>query len=217
MSRRALAAGLVAGTAVVSVAGCAHRTLPGRTVLKTVTVTPHVVASPSTSPVAGVRSRSHNVHMAELPGTCDDLLSVGTLVDALGHDLGGRTAFVVGLPDPATGRLSYLNCRYSIRSGAPTGRIEIGVGLYRSAARAAARIRPTVSDFVAHGASSTPASVAGRPAQVLIGGTGADYAPTVVLADGQRTIVVTVRGSTDSGDATAQLLRLALLADQRTE
>jgi prolyl-tRNA editing enzyme YbaK/EbsC (Cys-tRNA(Pro) deacylase) len=213
MSKRALAAGLIAGAAVVAVAGCANRTLPGHTVYKTVTVTPDVAASPSTSAVAAVRSRSHDVSMARLPGTCDDLLSVGTLVNTLGHDLGGRTAFVVGLPDAATGRVSYLNCRYSIRPGAPSGRIEIGVSLYRTAAKAAARIKPTVSDYVAHGASSTTASVAGRPAELLIGGTGTDYAPTVVLADGQRTIVVTVR---DPGDATSELLRLALLTDRRT-
>ena len=217
MSRRALAAGFVA---VAVLAGCAQRTVPGRTVYETVTVTPHVATAPSTepstSPVADVRSPSSSAVMHRLPGTCDDLLSVGTLVDALGHDLNGKTAFVVGLPDAATGRISYLNCRYSVGPAAPTGRIEIGVSLYRTAAKAASRIAPTVSDYVAHGANSSAATVAGLPARVLIGGAGADYAPTVVLADGQRTIVVTVRDSTDTAAARSELLRLALLADQRT-
>ncbi|HEY2296865.1 MAG TPA: hypothetical protein VGH43_03990 [Jatrophihabitans sp.] len=213
MSRRAIAAALVGMTAITTIAGCAHRTLPGHTVYRTVTVTPRSTAEASTSPVAAVRSPSSGKIMRKLPGTCDDLLSVGTIVDALGHDIGGKTAFVVGLPDATTGRISYLNCRYAVGPGAPTGRIEIGVSLYRTAAKAAARIGPTISDYVAHGARSTAASVDGRPARLLLGGAGADYAPTVVLADGQRTIVVTVHGSTDPS---AELTRLALVADHRT-
>jgi hypothetical protein len=210
MSRRVLAAGLVS---VIAVAGCAHRTLPGQTVYRTVTVPPHTSAAASTSSPAAVRSPSSQKTVRELPGTCDDLLSVGTIVNALGHDIGGKTAFVVGLPDATTGRISYLNCRYEVGPDAPTGRIEIGVSLYRTAAKAAARIDPTVEDYANHGATSTATSVDGRPAHLLLGGAGADYAPTVVLADGQRTVVVTVHGSTDPS---SELVRLAKLADKQT-
>src|ERR1700759_3410742 len=82
MSRRAIAAAL---TAVTAITACAHRTLPGNTVYRTVTVTPHNTAEASPSPVAAVRSPSSAKVMRKLPGTCDDLLSVGTIVDALGH------------------------------------------------------------------------------------------------------------------------------------
>lgn len=152
--------------------------------------------------------------MRALPGTCADLLSLGTIEDALGHPVPGKIAFVVGLPDASTGRLTYLDCRYGITSAGGTPGIEIGVNLYRTPAKAAARIAPTVSDFTAHGAAATSATVAGRPATVLLGGLGSGYGPTVVLADGQRTIAVTLQKA--AGKPTAELLRLALLADQRS-
>lgn len=194
--------------------GCSHRLRAGGVVYRTVTVTPSrspgsPTASPTTSQPVAPRT------MRALPGTCADLLSLGTIVNALGHPVRGGTAFVVGLPDRQTGRLSYLDCRYGVTGAGRPPAIEIGVNLYRTPAQAAARLAPTVSDFTAHGASSKSATVAGRPATVLVGGQGADYAPTVVLADGQRTIAVTVT-TTTAGTATAELLRLALLADQRT-
>jgi hypothetical protein len=135
------------------------------------------------------------------------------LINALGHPIKGKTAFVVGLPDAATGRLSYLDCRYAIKRG--TAGIEIGVNLYRSPAKAAARVEPTVADFVEHGATDASATVAGMPAHMLSGGTGDGYGPSVVLADGQRTIVITVAAASN-GSAGDMLLRLALLAEQRT-
>jgi hypothetical protein len=73
-----------------------------------------------------------------------------------------------------------------------------------------------VSDFVSHGASDSSATVAGLPADLLTGASGSGYGPSVVLADGQRTIVITVRQGPDSGSTSDELMRLALLAEQRT-
>jgi hypothetical protein len=215
-ARRTVTTAAVAAAALATVllTGCAHRHIPGHVVLRTVTVTPSPTAASTAATTSPTATPSEAVHMRNLPGTCADLLSLGTIVNALGHPVSGDTAFVVGLPDAATGRLSYIDCRYGVTSAAATPDIEIGVNLYRTPAKAAARIGPTVNDFTAHGASATPATVAGQKATVLLGGRGSGYEPTVVLADGQRTIAVTVN-RTGSG-VSAELLRLALLADQRT-
>lgn len=205
----AVAAGLAA---TLAVAGCAQRTVHGATTYETVTVTPSADPSVPSSPVAAVRSSSAPVVvMRKLPGTCDSLLNLGTVVDALGHPVAGDTAFVVGTGDAATGRVSYLNCRYGVSKKAPDGTIEIGVSLYRSAARAAARIAPTVTDFEQHGAAAAKSTTGGLSITLLTGGRGAGYGPTAVLADGQRTIAVTAPGATAT-----ELQTLATLAARRT-
>jgi hypothetical protein len=209
---RLLAVGVCAVTAV---AGCAHRTVRGPDTTVIVTVT-RPAASPSTSPVASAQSptapASSSVAAAPmhaLPGSCESLLPLGSVVDTLGHPVTGDTAFVVGLPDSDTGRVSYLNCRYGVTKR--SSGIEIGVSLYRTSAKAAARIAPTVEDYTAHGATSSPVTVAGMPATMLAGGQGAGYGPTVVLSSGQRTVAVTV-----AGGGAAELVRLAQLAADRT-
>jgi hypothetical protein len=207
---RLFAVGLCAVTAV---AGCAHRTVRGPETTVIVTVT-KPAASPSTSPVASSptaasTSPAQAAPMRTLPGSCESLLPLGSVVDALGHPVSGDTASVVGLPDPGIGRLGYLDCRYGMTKR--SSGIEIGVSLYRTSTKAAARIAPTVADYTAHGATSTAVSVAGTPATLLAGGRGAGYAPTVVMASGQRTVAVTVVG----GDS-ADLVRLAQLAADRT-
>lgn len=188
--------GLAALTASV-LAGCAHRVDPGRVVVKTVVVTPTpsaatspAVASPSTSPVANV---SHT--QTKLPGSCYSQLSLGTMVNAVGHPLPGPTAFVVGQADPSIGRVTYLDCKYGIsRAQGPT--IEVGVSLYRTAAQAARRVAATTRDFTDQGASATPTTVGQGPATLLIGATSKSYGPTLVLASGQRTVAVTLRQGT---------------------
>lgn len=155
--------------------------------------------------------------MTQLPGGCDTLLPLGTLVDALGHDLPGNTAFVVGVADPSIGRLGYINCRYGIAGRSGPAEIEIGVSLYRTADKAQARIEPTVADFTAHAAHATSTTVAGQPATLLEGGVGAGYGPTVVLATGQRTVAVSLRaGSVPTDHVTPELDTLATLATART-
>ncbi|MGH8862721.1 MAG: hypothetical protein ACRDVG_16060 [Jatrophihabitantaceae bacterium] len=214
ITRASLAAAGLA--ALLAVAGCAHRTIQGPTTYRTVTVTPSAPASSvASSPVATTRSSAApNATMRVLPGTCDSLLMLGTIVDAVGHPVAGDTAFVVGAADPATGRVSYLNCRYGLTRAAPNGSIEIGVSLYRTAAEAAARIAPTIEDFTQRGATPKHTTVAGSPATQLTGGQGAGYGPTVVLAAGQRTVAVTVASS--AADALGDLRRLTALAAQRT-
>jgi hypothetical protein len=154
----------------------------------------------------------------DLPGTCDDLLPAAAVDNALGRSLGGRTAFVVGLPEKDIGRIGYLNCRYGLAStqANAVAKAEIGISLYQSAALAAARIPATVGDYSGHGARSASTTVDGQQATVLTGGTGAGYTePTLVVADGQRTVAVSVHESAGAR-ARKDLSALAALALQKT-
>lgn len=158
--------------------------------------------------------------LTQLPGTCDDLLPAAAVDTALGRSLGGRTAFVVGLPEKDIGRLSYLNCRYGLPAGSAAAsavaKAEIGVSLYKDVQSAAARIPATVDDYVAHGANSSTVQVDGQQATILTGGAGAGYTdPTIVVASGQRTVAVSVHEKAGAG-ATKDLTALANLALTRT-
>ena len=214
-----LAAGVCSAAAV---AGCAPHTKVGPTTFVTVTVTPTPAASTPSSttasptPTTAASSSSSAAVMTALPGHCESVLPLGSVVDAVGHTVPGDTAFVLGLPDPDIGRLSYLNCRYGIDKTKPAA-IEIGVSLYRTATKAESRIQPTVDDYTQHGASADETTVDGESATLLTGGTGEGYGPTIVLATGQRTVVVSMPAGTDpTSDVRKDLVALAALAVERT-
>jgi hypothetical protein len=156
--------------------------------------------------------------MRKLPGGCEKLLPTGAVIDALGRKVGGRTAFVVGVPDPTIGRVGYINCRYGVpKQQAASPKIEIGVSLYKTAKKAAARLQPTIDDYTQHAAKAAKATVAGYPATVLTGGAGTGYGPTVVLALGQRTIAVSLSPHASAATTVHRdLIALAALAAHRT-
>lgn len=155
--------------------------------------------------------------MKKLPGRCSGLLPEYLVYQALGRTVRGDTSFVVGTPDRTIRRIGYLNCRYGVR-GTAVPAVEIGVSLYQTPARAAARVTATVHDYEAgHGASGTRVDVRGGPATVLRGGTGAGYnLPTLVLSLGQRTVAVTLSRAAAGADATRHLSALAAVAVKRT-
>ena len=101
-------------------------------------------------------------------------------------------------------------------SGEPA--IEIGVSLYATAADAAQRITATVDDYTAHSASTATTQVLGQQASVLTGGIGSGYdVPTLVVADGQRTVAVSIDSSvTPAAQFTDPAAAVAKLALQRT-
>jgi hypothetical protein len=225
ITRARLLAGLAAAALAASVTtACAHRVDPGRVVVKTVVITPTPTvttptptptptqASPSTSPVADVTtSKPAAPKIRKLPGTCNSLMPLATMVDAAGHKLPGDTTFVVGKADPDIGRMTYLNCRYGV-SHAKGPTIEVTVSLYRTASQAAQRVDSTTDDFTYHGATATHTTIAKRPATLLLGAHLLFYGPTVVLAHGQRTVAVTLRpGTAKSVPLLEKLGKLALL------
>jgi hypothetical protein len=115
--------------------------------------------------------------MTKFSGNCYALLTLYDVQRTAGYTIGGKTAFIVGVPDKSIGRLSYLNCRYGVPA-APKGatpQIEMTVALYGTSAQAEKRAAGTVSDYVANGATATqvtaghffrPANSGGEPQQV---------------------------------------------------
>lgn len=205
------------GFALAAATACA--TQPAGKPTATVTVTRHPSA-PTATPSTGTSSPSNgsptpSAMPTALPGTCDTLLPLPVVADALGHSVPGQTAFVVGVAEADIGRLSYLNCRYGLTGAQAPPKIEIGISLYRSADDAAQRIPATVDDFTAHGATAAAVTVDGVPGQLLLGGSGTGYGPTIVLASGQRTVAVTLAPNA-SADPRKDLTALAALALKRT-
>ncbi len=142
-------------------------------------------ASPSTTAVPRP--------VTKLTATCDSVMPLLDLQDALDVDIAGKTSFVVGLPDRGIGRLAYINCRYGLVGGATAvPKVEIGVSLYKSAAQAAKRLDGTIADYVDHGATRTPITVSGHDGSILVGSAPGYDIPLLVVASGQRTIAVSV-------------------------
>jgi hypothetical protein len=148
---------------------------------------------PSTSASASPSTTAAPRPVTKLTATCDSVMPLLDLQDALDVDIAGKTSFVVGLPDRGIGRLAYINCRYGLVGGATAvPKVEIGVSLYNSAAQAAKRLDGTIADYVDHGATRTPITVSGHDGSILVGSAPGYDVPLLVVASGQRTIAVSV-------------------------
>jgi hypothetical protein len=135
-------------------------------------------ASPSPTPTAG------------LPTGCDSMLPFTDLDRALGRPLFGQTVFTKGVAQPSIGRTGRINCGYGVaRNGRGVPPVEVGVSTYTDVESATRRVQATISQLRSIGATQADATVSGLPATVL--GTGTSF--TVVLAQGSRTIAVTLQ------------------------
>ena len=228
--RRTTAGLLIALAASGALVGCKGKTSVAGTTIVTVTATePSPTSSGATAGGSGAPSASVTTTgssgsagpvptgMTTLAGRCETRLAAAAVADALGRAIPGKTAFVVGVADKTTGRVSNINCRYGIARNPDNPALEIGVSLYRTAGQADARIPLTITDFQDNSAMATKTTVAGRPATLLLGGQSAGYGPSLVMAYGQRTIAVTFRaGTVTAADAPRQLTAVAALAIRRT-
>jgi hypothetical protein len=220
-SPRVLAVALSA--IAVLLAGCAHRSTPGATVVRTVVVTPTPTPTPTTSsplptptptPTTSTPAASSAPpKYTKLPGTCPKVLPPAAINRAVGEKLPGISQYAVGGPDPTIGRLTYIDCKYGV-THARGPAVEITVSLYRSATDAANRVSQTIQDFGYHGATSSSTKVSGRAATLLLGADLQSYGPTVVVPVGLRTVAVTLRSGT--ANPTPTLGRLAGLAIRST-
>ena len=219
---RALAAGLAVAATLVT--GCAHRTMAGKTVYKTVTTTPTPtpttsVPAPSTPPPSSSpkpspsRTTPPPPRFTRLTATCRHDLPAAAVEKAIGEKLRGTKTYSVGRGDPTIGRLMYINCKYGV-TPAKGPSVEITVSLYRSVGAAADRVHGTILDFTSHGATSSGTTVDGRPATVLLGANMLAYGPTLVLHAGLRTVAVTLRP--DTKNPAPMLKQVASLAGRRT-
>jgi hypothetical protein len=209
---RYAAAALVAA---LPLAACTGGGAPATTVTVTVTVFATSSAARSSS-VSGRPTSPATTPMTTLVGTCDSLLPLPDVEDALGRPINGKTAFVVGVPEKSIGRLAYLNCRYGLNGATP--QVEIGVSLYGSAIQATRRLSDTVGDYRSNGATRTPVTVAGDSGALLVGGTAPNYSvPLLVVTAGQRTVAVSVGAElTSDADRQSRMSALAALALRRT-
>jgi hypothetical protein len=137
---------------------------------------------------------------AALPTGCDSMLPFTDLDQALGRPLFGRTVFTQGVAQPSIGRLGRVTCGYGLpTNGRGVPPVEVGVSTYKDVESATTRVESTVSQLRSIGASQIQATVAGLPATALATGTSF----TVVLAQGSRTVVVTVQRSLGVGNGPA--------------
>jgi hypothetical protein len=220
--RRWCSLGLIGLGAVGLIGACTSRApAPSKTV--TVTVAPPVVSattSHSASPTPSVTSPARIV--TRLAGTCDSLLPLSAVENAVGRLLPGKTAFVVGVPEKDIGRLAYLNCRYvipAVSTGAPgTPGIEIGISLYQSESQAQQRLASTITDYVGHGATQSSFTISGHDAELLLGATGRGYdIPLLVASSGQRSVAVSIMSTIAPGASHRRVMTaLAALALART-
>ena len=157
--------------------------------------TVYVTAS-STPPVKSASASPSSTTprpVTKLTTTCEKVLPLLDLQDAIDVDISGKTSFVVGLPDRGIGRLAYINCRYGLVGGATAvPKVEIGVSLYKSAAQATKRVNGTIADYVDHGATRTPITVSGHDGSILVGSAPGYDIPLLVVASGQRTVAISV-------------------------
>lgn len=198
----------------------------GGTATVTVTSNTSPAAPPSASSTASTSSVATSAgtppsNLTKIAGTCDTLLPDSAVTAALGvTQLPGADSFVVGQPEKDIGRLAYLNCRYGLtgKGAAAVPKVEIGISLYATPAKAAARLSATADDYAAHGATSADVTVDGLPGKLLTGGSGTGYdVPLLVVASGQRTVAVGVAASVATGDKVSKASAdLATLAVQRT-
>jgi hypothetical protein len=196
-------------TGVLLLAGCTQAEAPGGDASSSAAASTSASSKPASSSKPA-RPAPTATGEPSLGGRCEDLLPVGAVNIALRRTVIGRTAFVLGVAEPDIGRLTYLNCRYGLSApvkGKPTPapQVEIGVSLYSSAAQAARRIQATVEHYRFNGAGDRPARV-GSLQGVMLSGYGQ---PTLVVADGPRTVAVTVTPKLLTPGSTGELASLA--------
>lgn len=124
-----------------------------------------------------------------LPGGCDAILPFTDLDQALGRPLFGGSRFVLGVAQPSIGRTGRVTCQYGLPPGGKgAAPLEVGLSTYKDAASATDRVEATIAELRSGATSQATATVAGQPATVI----GSKTAYTAVLAQGDRTIAVTV-------------------------
>ena len=127
-----------------------------------------------------------------LPGGCDEVLPFTDLDQALGRPLFGASRYVFGVAQPSIGRTGRVTCQYGLAPNAKgAAPVEVGMSTYKDAASATDRVEVTVAGLRTRAVSVSTATVAGQPATVIGGNT----AFTAVVAQGNRTLAVTVQRS----------------------
>ena len=167
-------------------------------------------ASPAPAPAASGSTAPSATPTADLPAGCDAVLPFTDLDQALGRPLFGGSRTVVGVAQPSIGRTGRVTCQYGL---APNGKgaapLEVGLSTYKDAASAADRVRVTIAGLRTGATSQKSGTVAGQPATVV----GSKTAVTAVLAQGERTVAVTVLRKIANPDRAALAVAEKVLAN----
>jgi hypothetical protein len=127
-----------------------------------------------------------------LPDSCQSLLPLIDLDDALGIPMVGQTAYIKGVAEPKIKRTGRVTCRYGIVKVGHTNhppKLEVGVSTYTDDAAATQRVETTVTGLRSSGDKPTDVTVNGVPAKILTATTGS---ATLVVGTGNRTVVITL-------------------------
>lgn len=117
------------------------------------------------------------------------MIPITTVINAIDRRLSGGARYLAAAAVESSGRTGRVTCSYGVPDADGEPVVEVSLITYVDASAAGDRIELTVASAHAEGDTVTPQDVAGRPGYVLQGADGA----SLVLADGPRTVVVTVR------------------------
>lgn len=159
---------------------------------------------------------------SQLPKSCSAILGDQDLTDAFGSPQVGDTSYGNYAPLPNIGRTGRVTCGFGIavdqkgNPGPPV--VTVSVITYDTASRAASRVAAEVTGTVAKGASEERGLVNGHPATVLLAPAAAASGDTeLVMADGDRTFVITIPVSKLSGSGAVNVLtKIAAVVYQHT-
>lgn len=164
-----------------------------------------------------------------LPKSCDSILSDQDLTAAFGSPQTGDTSYGAYAPLPKIGRTGRVTCGFGIpvdqsgNPGAPV--VTVSVITYDQAGTALSRVTREVSGSVAKGAAAQPVLVDGHPATVLAepaaspspGAASGSGVTELLMADGNRTFVITLPLSRLSGSGAVNVLTsIAVLVYRHT-
>lgn len=164
----------------VLAAGCTSDPPAAEPPVPTVPAQPSTTSAPPTS--TGPR----------LPSGCGSLLSTQEVDLALGRPLVGRVRSVVGVPEPAIGRLERVTCQYGLPEEAlPAGQqvpLEVSVSVYADEAAATERVDTTIESERSAGAA--PSTVPVGPVEgTLLVSSGRRL---LVAASAEITLAITI-------------------------
>jgi hypothetical protein len=127
---------------------------------------------------------------AVVPQSCGDVASVTRVVEVLGAPLEGSGSFVYAGPLPESGRTARITCGYGVPEGEdPVPAVEVTINGYVDAETARGRLDGSVESARSQGDATEAVELDGRPGFVLADAETVSF----VVADGARTLVVTLR------------------------
>lgn len=138
-----------------------------------------------------------------VPRLCHEVVQGEEVESIIGNGVSGVPAAVVGVPEPAIGRTTRIDCYYGVPTGAPSTAATLTITLagYTDAATAAYRVGYTMDGERAKGGQVVAARAGLDPATPVFAGKS-----TLIAAHGRTTVVVEAAPELVPPDRAADLL-----------